>query len=1138
MKKNNWHLLVILELIIVVSIFSLVILTKNSQITGFAIYQSNSDGSTINDTYLREQFPTNNFGTSETLRVGNVSGGTEYRFIIKENNLSGISSGDTIVTAKLQLYVNESYGKSNLTIKIHRVTANWTEFGATWNERKSGTSWTSSGGDYLEEITAQNITNQSGVFYNFTITSIVQGWINGSYENYGIIISAPNTASGNYTYFASTNEPNSAQRPLFFIEHTDNAAPQITNISTDSSLTSLKQVGEQVNITVEWTDLESNSAQLFVCNSTAINTSGCNDTTLCYTSMQSSSPSSCNYTIQSTDNRTTQFWLAICDEYNCSSTNSSQFYMNHNPTPSITQPNGGETINQTSQGNYEIQFNVNDTDSDLLTADLYYSETQDTTEHLLASNVNLTNNCTDADSDTATTNTCTYEWNTTELYGTYYLIIILNDTHSISNDTSDASFSIVSLIDNTPPNITAQWIDSEITSGKPIQIYANISEPNINTIWVSINTTPQTNLTMTNTTTGFPNLYNITWTAISTGNYQFKTWANDTIGNLNDSSEWQIFTISRPNASSQDESCPSTALPQHTVKISTKLNSTHILKNIYAYLNSHEDFTFLNDYPQNKSLGNFTANQTKTAEWFLSTPNTETTYSINATYTDQYGNEWNSSNMEIQVTSAVGGGYSIEVNGYPEVVTGNSYYAEGIFKSSGTYSNPDSMEIKIYDALGSLTVGPASMTQESTGIYNYTYSVSSSATEGKWETIVNATKSGTSYYSNEFWNVVGGPFDVRDINVIDTDISSLNISVVTENTGGANKDLTLTWNLSRTDNNAVLDSGSDTFMVSAGSEKTWYVQPSTSYIGSVKITFLGYYSGGEKAGAYKTFTTTSGEQPPSSSSSSSSGGGGGGTSTTTIQEKTDFTIQAPEIIYLAKNIEKDISVEIKNTGTKTLTNITLTLKGADIIYKTKPILIESIKPEQTKKFIITFSPEKKEDYIFTYNIKTDQLSKQKTGTIIITSEKEAYENEIEELKKSIQDIKSSTDDQELLNKLKNCEEILAELISDVEKEDFINAKTNLDLTKNCVKDIENQIKPKLPTFKMENYIWIIIIVILVILIAVLIVFIYLLYKRLGVISFIKQKQTSPPKISHSKDLKKQDFEQKIKSIENKLKRLE
>ena len=82
-------------------------------------------------------------------------------------------------------------------------------------------------------------------------------------------------------------------------------------------------------------------------------------------------------------------------------------------------------------------------------------------------------------------------------------------------------------------------------------------------------------------------------------------------------------------------------------------------------------------------------------------------------------------------------------------------------------------------------------------------------------------------------------FDLRMISVLDNVAPTLVISVVVENRGDVAADITVSWVLSRVDNSVVLDMGSDTFEVLATSEKMYIVNPTTSYIGSVDITFVG-----------------------------------------------------------------------------------------------------------------------------------------------------------------------------------------------------------------------------------------------------------------------------------------------------------
>jgi hypothetical protein len=1126
MKKKQ-VLFILLETFILISIILLVSLYMKPSIRfmGFAIYQDQPNETEGKDTYIRENSNTN-YGTANILKVGKTAAGLEFKSLL-EFNVSSIPSENTVTSAKLEIHLNYSSTDNNITIGVYRVTSEWNETEAAWYNRSQDTPWSTAGGDYIQLADSQQVANTSG-WYNFTITEMVQGWVNGTYNNYGLILLSNDAGNGDYKDIDSSDSGDSSLRPRITIDHTPNAAPSISNLSTDTSTTQPKQVGDDVTFTIHWSDAEGDSAQIFVCNSSNINISGCEGSTFCNTSLSLNSPQTCSYTVLPTDNRTTTFYVSACDDTNCSTANQSQFYINHLPNISLIQPDGGETVNQ-SEGNYPVMFNVSDDDSDLLTADLYYSLTQNSTENLIEANVNLTDYCTDTDADTATTNNCTYPWNSTGIYGTYYMTIILNDSFSISNDTSNSNFSVVSIVDSTPPNITAQWTESYIYSSKNIQIYANVSDPNIDSVWVSINITPQTNLTMYNTSDV---QYNVTWEAVEVGTYQFKVYAKDKVGNINDTASWQTFSITKPNVATLNELAPSTSLPYHTIKITGQLNATDSLRDVYAYLNTPDNFTFIQDYPQNTLLGNFTNNETKTATWFLSVPIAEATYTLNITYTDYYSNSWNSSSFNIQVTSSVGG-YFVTVSGYPEVETSGTYYAEATFTSGGTKANADSVFISIYDASGSLTVGPAAMSNPSTGVYNYTYTVGASATEGQWETRVNATKSSTSYYSNHFWKVVGGPFDVRNIVVKDNVINTLRITVTTENTGGTSKDLTLVWNLTREDTGALLDSGSDTFAVAANSEKNWTVYPTTTYVGQVRITFLGYYSGTEKAGAYKIFSTTSAAAPEEVAP-----GVGGGV---TVEKKADFKIQNYEsVIYLTKNIEKTSSLEVNNTGQKGLSNIRLELEGLDKTYYTViPSSINNLGTDDTINFTIKllvtdFVGEKE----FNYLVKTNEITKKQPGKLVVLSMRDFFLREIRRLKEKISELKDKIKDKEdLLDELEICEEIIAEIESDVEEENFINAQDNIERADNCIDDVENKFKKikEVPKVKMEYWVWIITWILILILILILGLIVYLLYKKLNVADFLRRKQQMKKGISEYKKSKREIINKKLQSIEEKLK---
>lgn len=102
-------------------------------------------------------------------------------------------------------------------------------------------------------------------------------------------------------------------------------------------------------------------------------------------------------------------------------------------------------------------------------------------------------------------------------------------------------------------------------------------------------------------------------------------------------------------------------------------------------------------------------------------------------------------------------------------------------------------------------------------------------------------------------------FDIRNIVIVDNVVPHLEISVDVVNLGGALADITVTWTLIEAGTGTILDTGSDTIGVPALSTVVYTIYPSTSFVGTVQITFSG-----AGASASQLFITQS---PP--------GGGGG-----------------------------------------------------------------------------------------------------------------------------------------------------------------------------------------------------------------------------------------------------------------------
>jgi len=1092
----------LIGLIFTLSIFySAIYFSKNFSITGFTIFSSQPDSTGGKDAYIRQGLDTN-FGTDPLLRIGKLPAGVELRSLI-EFNLSSIPSEYTVTEAYMTLYLSSAPTQNNVTIKAMRLTKTWTESEVGWNNRTSSETWTSPGSDYSIEIGSISV-NQSG-YYNLSVLDWAQSVVNGEYENYGITLLSQDATNGDYKEFASSDSLTPEYRPKIFINYEENAIPTISLVETTSTPSNPILVGQSETFTITWDDLENNPVQLFVCNTSEILISGCSEKTFCSTTSSTTNPASCYYEILNSDPKTINTFIAICDATNCSIIEEKTIYANHLPNATIVRPNGGETINQ-SQGNYTINFLASDADSDEMNFTLYYGSSQNSTENLIATLGSSA--CYDIDADTSTANNCTYSWNTSGIYGNYYLTVIIDDLYITSSNSSASSFSIESVVDNENPLISEIVYNENAYSGKTITINATITDENSVSAWIDINYS-STNHSMTHQGS---NIYSGNIIAPEIGTYSFKIYAKDILDN-NANSSTQEFFVSKPNASSSDETAPSIALPYSIIRILSNLTANNSLKNVYAYLNIPAGFSFLEDYSQNLLLGDFDNDETKTAEWFVSTPIQEGTYNLNITYQDDYSNTWDSSNLEIQVTSLIGGGYEISTNGYPEIETNNNYYTESYFKQNGIYTEPDTMQISIYDSLNNLITGPASMSEISTGKYSYTYAIGTSVNEGQWRTVVNATKNSLNYIAQQFWKVVGGPFDLRDISITDNSIPGLDISFVAENTGGANKDLILLWNLTREDTGTLLDAGEETFMVEAYSEKTWDIQPSTEFVGQLRITLLGYYSGTEKIGAFEIFSSIPASESycddgtcdndescsicPSDCGACPTTPSGGGVGEVVVQKnEPSFKITVDKNITLAKNLEKVVKLNIVNTGNSTLTNLKLMIENLNNeFFSIFPSNIQEIAPGDSSEFLINFTVTETLDTEIIFIVKSDQLEKIEVSTLKTKTIKEYFLSEIGILKEKIQKIKNE-ENKPSPEKIKICEELLGKAEANINSEKYIDAKQNIELASECIEKLTPE-KEIIQKYIYPYLGWIITWTLIAILIIALIVIARLIHRKIS-----------------------------------------
>jgi RHS repeat-associated protein len=153
-------------------------------------------------------------------------------------DLRSIPAGATATSASLQLF---TFATASATVSAARASADWTEgtetgtcngSGASWQSRQPNVGWASAGGDY-DGSSAVTVAVPGGVPHwdSWNLQSIVQGWLNGSNANLGVLLKhQTETGAPTISYASNEYATSLALRPKLVISYSDNSAalaPQI-----------------------------------------------------------------------------------------------------------------------------------------------------------------------------------------------------------------------------------------------------------------------------------------------------------------------------------------------------------------------------------------------------------------------------------------------------------------------------------------------------------------------------------------------------------------------------------------------------------------------------------------------------------------------------------------------------------------------------------------------------------------------------------------------------------------------------------------------------------------------------------------------------------------------------------------------
>jgi Bacterial Ig domain/Secretion system C-terminal sorting domain len=119
----------------------------------------------------------------------------------------------------LKLY--KSGGGNSLDVDVYRATSFWKENEASWNNRITGTEWTTRGGDFDPSLLATNFITADGI-YDWNITSTVSNWYTNpsSYPNNGVLLKTTEGGGDRAPNFVSTENTSGLMKPTLEISYT------------------------------------------------------------------------------------------------------------------------------------------------------------------------------------------------------------------------------------------------------------------------------------------------------------------------------------------------------------------------------------------------------------------------------------------------------------------------------------------------------------------------------------------------------------------------------------------------------------------------------------------------------------------------------------------------------------------------------------------------------------------------------------------------------------------------------------------------------------------------------------------------------------------------------------------------------
>lgn len=173
--------------------------------------------SVVEGTYLRSDEEEDNYNNSNTWHVKHNLFSPDRVSLMKFDLSSVDVPIEYIISATLEMHSAGSAESQTHTVNVHRITVDWDESEATYEERLEDTEWQNSDLDW-NAVSSTTVDESVVGWKYFDVTELVKGWLNEDYPNHGLELVGQFLTSNNLEFVSDQNS-DSSKHPVLRIKY-------------------------------------------------------------------------------------------------------------------------------------------------------------------------------------------------------------------------------------------------------------------------------------------------------------------------------------------------------------------------------------------------------------------------------------------------------------------------------------------------------------------------------------------------------------------------------------------------------------------------------------------------------------------------------------------------------------------------------------------------------------------------------------------------------------------------------------------------------------------------------------------------------------------------------------------------------